>query len=407
MKVGILDGGLTGLSVGYFLEERGIDFKILEKDSECGGLCKTKPVKIAQIIGNASLTGGPMHVLDLSIGLKKAGFNLLVILPNGPLVKYLRGAGIPYRIVPMKTFFDLKSIYDIRHILFEENINLIHCHGTRAGWLGRLAAQKIRGVKILYTEHLWTSDYHLRSKVREFIQLYGLKFLNRLTNKTIAVSPAVKEFLVQKKIANPREVEIIPNGISDKFIKVSPKHKGEPLMIGSVGILHKRKGYRYLIEALHILNNQNSLSKWRCEIVGDGSEKNLLNELIEKFHLKNKVMLIGNVKNIIDVYRKLDVYIQPSIDEAFGLALAEAMAVGLPVVASDVGGMKKLIMNGKSGFLVPSKNPKALASAISKLLNDKTLRRRFGLAAKGRIATSFSVKNMVIKTIKLYKTVTK
>ena len=367
-----------------------------------------KKIKIAQIIGDASLTGGPRHVLELGRFLKREGFEVLIIAPPGTIAKAFAKAKIPYAQVKMRGPFDRESDHVIRKILKEEKVDLVHCHGTRGGWLGRLAARKIRGLPIVYTEHLWTKDYHLSNPIWEQFQLQGLRYLDRFTQKTIAVSEAVQEFLIKSKITKPQKIVLGYPPVREEFFKIFPyqKPKEISLLVGSVGSLNRLKGYRYFVEAAKILKEKHKFTPrnhFHFQIVGIGPEETNLRRLIKRFKLEEYFQLRPPLEKVFEVMRHFTIYVQPSLSESFGMATAEAMAMGLPVIVTQVSGLQEIVTDGKTGLVVPSRNPQALALAIEKLLKDDKLRKQLAVAAKRKAEKEFVPEKRFREIVKIYE----
>ena len=366
-----------------------------------------KKIKILEIIGDSTLTGGPRHLLSLVKGLDKKRFDITCVCPPGVLAGELKEIeGIKVEIIPMHSKWDFKAIKKLRKIIKFLNPLIVHAHGVRGGWLGRLACigPKKTAPKVIYTEHLWTSDYRLKNPISHFFQIFGLWFLDLITSKTIAVSKAVADFLVKRGITRPEKLVVIYNGI--ELPKLSKLTKSTKLTktIGFVGSLEKRKGIEWLIRAVPELKLKIQNEKLKIIIVGEGKEKENLKKLTKKLKIENQVEFKGFVEKISDIYPTLDVYAQPSLDEAFGISALEAMSFGVPVVASNVGGLRELLnlKSDKCGILVPPKNESALAEVILKILKNEKLAKKMGKAAKKR-ASFFTASKMVKETEKLYE----
>jgi glycosyltransferase involved in cell wall biosynthesis len=379
-----------------------------------------RKIRILQIIGDSTLSGAPISLLTLVKNLDKKKFDITCLCPPGPLaglLKEVKGVGV--EIVPMRSKWDFKAIKKIRKIIKSLSPCIVHCHGLRGGFLGRLACigpQKT-APKVVYTEHLWTAEYRLKNPISHWFQLFSLWFLDLFTNKIIAVSKAVADFLVKKKITRPEKLMVIYNGTDIKLKTKNEKRKtttkNSEVIIGFVGSLTKRKGVEYLIRAipLIILNLKSKILN--LVIVGEGEEKEKLQKLTKKLKLEKFVEFWGLLDDTSTIYPVLDVYVQPSLDEAFGIAVLEAMSFGVPVVASQVGGLSELLNHKphKSlklpyevtdcGILVPPKNSAALAKAIVKVLKDEKLAKKIGKAGQKR-ALEFSADRMVKETEKLY-----
>ena len=372
-------------------------------------------IRVLEIIGDASLFGGAVSFLSLVKGLNKKRFQVFCICPPGPL--FLRLKKIPEvesQAVVMRSGFDLQAVKEIRRIVDGFAPDIVHTHGTRGGWLGRLACimERDYAPQVIYTEHLWTEEYKLDNPLTHFLQLSGLYFLELFTNCTVAVSQAVADFLIRHNICRPEKVVVIYNGVKIPKITKRKRAESKEKVIGFVGSLTKRKGVNYLLQAVAELKEG-----VRLVLVGDGPEKERLLALTKRLKIDKMVSFEGLVDDPFQYYPTFDIYVQPSLDEAFGIATLEAMASGRPVITSWVGGLvellgfsldkiknqgrKKAYLLAPYGFLVPPANPKALAEAMRRLLKDEQLALKLGERAKER-AKEFSVERMVSETENLY-----
>ena len=176
-----------------------------------------------------------------------------------------------------------------------------------------------------------------------------------------------------------KDIALTPYGIDvSKFKRGAPekalvkkyKLEGKPVLI-SVCRLSRRKGLEYLLRAMPDLDA-------KLLIIGDGVERNTLKKLTRELGIENKVTFIGAIPNdqLFKYYNLADIFVLPSLHEGMGIVFLEAMASGLPVITTNIGGMVDFVMDGKTGLLVEPKNPKQLEAAIKKLLRDKRLRER-------------------------------
>jgi len=358
-------------------------------------------LKILEIIGEATLAGAPRHLLALLENFDLKKFSLHVIAPAGPLAGEIRDLkkNIDLEIIPMGSKLDFKAISEIRRHIKHLKPDIIHIHGTRAGSLGRLAAIGLK-IPVIYTEHLWTRNYRLTSRLAHGIQLSALWFLDMFTDLNIAVSQAVKDFMVESQISRPEKIAVIYNGIE------SPKKKAKifekkTITLGTVGTINFQKGMQYLIQALPKVLKEYPETK--LVIVGEGVYKKKLQELTKRLKLQKAVTFTGFLKDIDDEMKNFDIYLQPSLSESFGLAIVQAMSLGIPVVATNTGGIPEVVTTGKSGILVERAKPQALAEAILKLLRDKKKSKEMGKLAAEEVKIKFNLKDMVQATEEIYE----
>ena len=184
---------------------------------------------------------------------------------------------------------------------------------------------------------------------------------------------------------------------------------GETLVIGTLAELHKNKGLSYAIEGMALLKKQTDLSataqagaKVIFLILGEGEERKRLEDQINKLGLEEHVFLAGNKENGVELLSAFDVFLLPSITEAFPYAILEAGKAGLPIVATAVGGIPEVIDDMESGILIQSKNPGEVARALSYLIKYPERRKELGGAIAKRIADRFNVETMVNETLALY-----
>lgn len=359
--------------------------------------------KIALISGDSSMTGAPYHVLQIAMALKSLKYDVLVVAPPGPLIKSCSKGGLKTEVVPMNGPFDRRAVHKIREILQEFSPKIAHFHGVRGGWIGRLAARKLPDVKKVYTEHLWTKYYHLSNTAYEKFQLNGLKFMDRWTDKTIAVSDAVSDFLISQGF-DKKKIVVIPNGVRPDFLKVVKikKPKEAPLIIGSVGSLNQVKNYRNMILAVARAKERLPDLDFHYQIIGEGPLKKQLELLVKKKKIEKTVHFLGRVDSISERLQHFSIFLSASFSESFGLAVAEAMAVGIPVIVSNITSLKSLV-SSKCGIWVNPYQTSEIADALVKLLKDEDLRTKMGNCGKERVKGKFSEDEMVLKTVEVYK----
>lgn len=357
-------------------------------------------LKILEIIGDATLAGAPRHLLSVLENLDTKKFALFLICPPGPLAGEVRSLRrtVDIEIVPMRSKLDFKAIKEIRANIKEIRPDIIHIHGTRGGILARLAAIGLK-YPVIYTEHLWTKDYQLGGRISHRSQLIGLWFLDMFTTLTIAVSEAVKDFLIKSQITRPEKVLVIYNSTEPPKKKAQP-FKGKNTLIASIGTLNEQKGMQYLIQAMSRVLRE--FPRTELMIIGQGSYKTKLEKLIKRMKLASKIKLTGFVKDVYDELEKVDIYVQPSVSESFGLAILQAMSMGLPIVATNTGGIPEVVTSGKTGILVEAKKPEALASGLLELLRDHKKAQKMGKLGAEDAKIKFNLKDMIIDLETVY-----
>jgi glycosyltransferase involved in cell wall biosynthesis len=359
---------------------------------------------IVQITGDSTASGVPRHVTILAQELKKRGHRVTVICPPGPLVKRLEALRVKTEVIAMGSPLDRRADHKIRAVLARVRPDVTHCHGLRGGWLGRLAARKLKNIAIVYTEHLWTKDYHLANRVWEEFQIRGLGIMDKFTDMTIAVSGAVKNFLLSHNIVPDRQVIVIPNMLDPDFIGLKKYHKpaGVPQIIGSIGSLNIQKGYLVLLKALKILEEKKLPVDWRCQLIGAGPLEKTMRKRIEKYRLAPKVSLKLSTDSVAEAMRHFSCYVQNSRTESFGLAVIEAMSLGVPVITTNRGALPEIVCNKETGLIVPYGQPEKLAQAMAKILTDRRLAEDLGENGCRAALKKFATKPIVDRIEKIY-----
>lgn len=343
------------------------------------------------VIADASQTGAPSQVLYLLQSLH-AKYVITLACPEGWLAEEARLCGVSVEI--FDNTLKRARIVDAIEVLYERiQPDIIHGHGVRGGMLARVAKRSSNSTMI-YTEHLWTNDFHLQSSVREFLQLKALRFLNKRTDHTIAVSEAVEQFLLQKHIASRNDLSVIYGAVKP----ITPRTHSDQMIIGTLGTLSWVKGVDILIKALpEVIKKFPAL---RCLIAGGGKMQKSLQQLALICGVESTIEWVGEIKDTRAFYERLSVYVQPSRSESFGMAPLEAMSAGLPVVVSSAGALPEIVTS-ESGVVFESGNHTALAAALVKLLSDNKSRVTMSSAAIER-AQFFSIDKMAEAHSALY-----
>lgn len=260
--------------------------------------------------------------------------------------------------------------------------------------LGKLRfGRRISSIRTVHTESNWFSN-------SIFNYIFGKMIFPISFNSEIAISKTTKKILDDRAIAKflKKQSKIIYNGISQKTINYpeEDKHRRDQIkQIITVGRLTEQKGYIYLLKAISLLKNSVPFS---VLFLGDGPDKEYLLQQTKTLNLNDIVKFIGFHDNVLDYMAESDLFVSSSLWEGFPTVILEAMALGLPVVATNVSGSCELIENDITGLLVPPKDPVALAEAIGSILNSSERSASFSKNAKIKVK-NFSIE----KTAKEYE----
>lgn len=275
----------------------------------------------------------------------------------------------------------------------KKKVNLIFCLSLTEKILLTFWA-KLLGLEVIWIEHL------LIEKWLTYNPLKFLYVLNSRLTTVVAVSQAVKKGLIKLGVRE-KNIKVIYNGVDlDKF-KPFFKEDDRIIRIGTVCRLSKEKGVEYLIlSAKQILNKMPNVE---FLIVGTGNEEDKLKELAQKLEIGKKIRFVGFQRDVIKYLSELDIFtLTPIRRESFGIGVAEAMACGIPVVATNIGGLSELVKDGLTGFIVPPKDPKAIANALIKLIKDVKLRKKMGVLARQRVEEKFGIQKMIDEFYNLF-----
>lgn len=207
-----------------------------------------------------------------------------------------------------------------------------------------------------------------------------------------------------QKTDSHQKIEIIPNGVDIQMFKPAEEKQNECVRILSVSRLTPRKGLRYLIQAMKILAEKDISQKIKLWVVGDGDEKNALEQLANELSISHTIKFLGRIshENLAPYYSEADIFCLPSLNEGMSNTVLEALATGMPIVATKTGGTEELVRDGENGFFVAQKSAQDLAEKLKRLINNETLRKSFGQASRKR-AEAMSWKNAAEKYVELYR----
>ena len=363
-------------------------------------------------------SGAPLAVWDLIQGLSH---DYEISLATGPtadpgqdLAQEISTAGFPVFQVPVlcrdvHLLRDIAALWELVRIIGKDRYDLVHCHKSKAGFLGRLAGG-LCGVKVVYTPHGNVLEgYFGPAKTWLFARVDGLTapFLDRI----VSLTPAEIAEYLREGIGRPSQHQFIYNGIDVDAFDPSRTDREEvrrgigvdqdAFLIASVGRLEPVKGHFHLIDALPDVIRRHPHTI--LALVGDGELLRDLKDRARSLGLADRVRFPGHRKDVAGILAAADLFVLPSLNEGFGLALLEAMAAGLATVASRVGGVPEVVSEGETGILVPPAEPHALADAVLRLMGDPEGRTRMGTAGRERARQCFSIERTVRQTDRLYR----
>lgn len=356
-------------------------------------------IKVLHVLSDTNIGGAGRYLFNLLSFNDNNRFQTVVACPGGgELEKQLKSKGI--RVLTLEggeSSVNLGHIKRLRQIISREKVDIVHTH---ASFAGRIAG-RMSGCKVVMTRH------GLGSGGNRMVKRAATRLISRIfTDRIIAVSRAVKVSLMDSGVPADM-ITTVYNGIDlSKFdgINGTLRRKlgiapGVPI-VGIVARLVPEKGYEYAINAFyHVLKVYPSA---RLVIVGDGPLEESLKSMCIKLGINEHVIFTGYRQKVENLVADFDVFVLPSVSEGLGLALLEAMALGKPAVATEVGGIPEVIKHDVNGLLVPPGNDKYLAEGIIEVLSDKKRAKTLGLEAQKTACQKFSSKTMIEKTEEVY-----
>ncbi len=370
-----------------------------------------RKIKVLEMIDRSSLGGGQAALLALAAHLDKERFEILISARDGgPLADEARRLGLRFLPVPFKKTFSLSMTRRIRRVLEENEIDILHTHGGIAGLLGRRASGKSKTPVVVHTLH-GIHYLHYRNKALRSLSIRLERHLSRRTDAVIFVSEADLKEGERHKLASGMKRILIKNGIdvtrfqeTEIFEKAKKELKWRlklsPPIVGTIARLHRQKGIVGLIRAAGQIHRGSPEAK--IVVVGGGPLERTLRIEAQKLGLEGFFIMLGERTDARELLSLFDIFALPSLWEGLPLVLLEAAAMGKPIVATDIDGVREVIRNGETGLLVPPANPERLAEAILRLLQDRNLARRLGENAKATIPPSFTLSKMIDETEQLY-----
>ena len=346
-----------------------------------------------------ALGGSEQLVLNIIRNLDRKRFSPSVAWFLGDtILEEFIALNIPLFHVPKTKSFDFSTMQHFAAILAENNIHVVNAHHFMSMVYSFYGCKVKKQAKLIYTEH---SEWEVEAIPRRW-QVLGTGLL-RCVDRTVGVSPAISDCLQRKFFIPPSNIGTIKNGVDLKIfskiqnkliIKKELKIKSDDKIIGIVANLKKVKNHLFLLDAFKKLLGE--YEKVKLLLIGQGFKDDPENteeeiaDFVETNALRNKVLMLGYRSDIEQLLSVMDIFCLTSKMEGLPISLIEAMASGLPVVGSNVPGIKDVIKHGVNGFLVPQNDAESLKNALLDLINNNLLRVSMGEQSKV-FANSYSM----------------
>ncbi len=340
----------------------------------------------------------------------KVDFRILFIIDGrGGTDKYIAAQeadkrGLPFATCVSNRRIDFKLLWSIRKAIKESQADIVHCHGYKADVYGCLAAWGT-GAKTVSTLHGWLGS-SMKMNAYEKLDWFLYRFF---VDKVITVSKAYQEKLIETGVPSEKIVTV-PNAINLNHF-LSPKQSQKDFrkewnireshkVVGIIGRLAREKAQDVFITSCAKVAKR--FMNVTFVIVGEGYRLRELKEMVSALGLEKTILFAGYQKDIASVYRALDVVVLTSVTEGLPVSLLEAGSMCKPVVATDVGGVSEVVIDERTGFVVPVNDTDAIAEKVLRILSDDALAEAFGRNGQRFVQDHFSPKAASDKIIRLY-----
>jgi len=365
-------------------------------------------IRVCQMITELRPAGAERVLFELATRLDRSQFHVCVAaLRGGPMVGMLRTAGVNVFVLGVRGKWDVLKLAGLQHWLHAQRIDVLHTHLFHADLAGRPAAN-LAGIRhIVHTVHV------AEGRWKPWRYTYDRLCMRR--GPIVCVSQGVADHhILHTGIGAARHV-VIHNGIdAAAYARDDAKRQQlrrqweiaqDEVVAVWAGRLNQQKGLDVLLAAVPLLAAQLGNHRLRLVLGGEGPWRDMLENFIrhQPSSSQVRVQYSGFVQDTAGLYSAGDLLVMPSRWEGFGLAAAEAMAAGLPVVATDIDGLREVVVADETGMLIPPENPAAFADVVGRLVKDADARIRLGQAGMQRVREHFTVQRMVREHEALYR----
>ena len=361
-------------------------------------------ISVTHVITRLTLGGSSENTVSTIEALERAGYaSTLAVGPEseGPSLEDARRRGCRLVDVPtlgreVRPAHDVAAVLALVRLFARTRPDIVHTHTSKAGFVGRLAARLARVPIVIHQPHGHIFyGYWGRARTALFVALERLAA--RWSDTLIALTPREVDEHLERRIGLAAQWQVVPSGVPTAFLRsVAPARAAararlglprDAFVVAGVGRLVPIKGFDVLVDALPAVAAL--VPSTRVLLIGDGEEREALEARAERLGVSERLRITGVVDDVIALLAAADVLAAPSRNEGMGRVLVEAMAIGVPVVGTTVGGIPDVILDGECGLLVPPGDTAALGEALAELGMDVALRVKLGAGARPR-AEAFS-----------------
>jgi glycosyltransferase involved in cell wall biosynthesis len=362
-------------------------------------------MKICYIVTRIDEIGGAqIHVRDMARSMSESGHRVTVISGYDYDKLYLdtlRAGRIEVyrvrRLVRKINFIDdVLALISIIKILKICKPDFLSLHASKAGFLGRIAG-KISGIPTLFTAHGWSFSEGV-SRKKAWFYICAEKLAAYLVKRIINVCIYDNRLALRYKIASTRKFRIIRNGMPAGGNRLLASPDKNPCRIVMTARFAPPKDHALLLAALKTCPDLS----WHVDLIGTGPREDNIKNIVSQMKLGGRVTFHGQTHNVAEILSRAQIFVLVTNWEGLPRSIIEALRAGLPVTASNVGGIAEMVCHGKNGFLIPRADARGLATCLRRLLEDPELRARMGKESRGIYEREFTFENMYKKTLAVY-----
>lgn len=366
-------------------------------------------MRILYVITKSEIGGAQTHLMEVVRYMHRAGHDVSVVTGTaGWLTNELTAIGVDYEVLPdlvreINPAKDIKTINSICHILEDKQPDIIHCHSSKAGIVGRIAGA-IKNIPAVFTAHGWAFTSGV-SPAKRIIYAAIEHMMLGITKKVICVSEFDRQLAKRWFLHNYNRVVTVHNGIVDKtFNSNIVREYSLPLKLVSVARFSHQKNNMELIKAVEQINKLYS-DNLQLNMVGDGPLLSEAQAYVTLYKLENDMYFLGSRTDVDDILNQNDIFCLISNYEGLPISIIEAMRAGMPIIASDVGGVNELVQDGVNGFLIPRGNISELVEKLKYILEHKELIKFMGEASRKIYEEEYTADRMNQKILSVYNEV--
>jgi glycosyltransferase involved in cell wall biosynthesis len=361
-------------------------------------------VKIAHVLTRGDVLGGAQsHVRELSLELRRLGHEVTVITgAPGIFTDQLRQAEIPWvpvrsMVRPVRPHRDLAAFVQLSGVLRQLKPDLVCAHTAKAGALGRAVA-RLHNIPSVFTPHGW-SMFDRNSLQWNPLFCCAERVAGRLGTRVINVCEFERQFAQQCRVCPPNTLEVVHNGIAEIPMTRGRPIDTQPPWIVMVARFASQKDHPTLLRALSGL----LCMEWSLLLIGTGEQEPQIIAQVAGLGLSGRVRILPAETDVGRLLMEAQIYVLSTHFEALPISILEAMRAGLPVVATDVGGISESVRNGETGLLTRHGDVDALRDALARLIADPALRLALGSAGRRLWRAQFTASTMATRTLEVYQ----